>query len=171
MAKTAVDKYRQYASVFAQEAMAGAGATEQFPTSQTIRDRVGIEIYEMEINFPVSVLALLVGAQDFLRAGITQLANNIPTGALPYPNGVVGWEQVELLLAPSAVGQELQRQPLRVEFKEPILVHPASCFGFVIGNSLAAVASANIRMGFKYVELAEQDYADILQTVIAQNIL
>jgi len=158
----------QFAVVRVIQTAADTTTTEQFPTSQTIRDKVGILISRIEVHFVAADITALNAAGDCVQAFVFQLLNNIPAGTTPWPVGGIYWgEKNHPGAAVSVINEDgmLDWRP-----SEPILVHPASLFAGVSSTGTGLACDATFRITFKYVDLEDADYQDLFQTIIAQNV-
>lgn len=141
---------------------------EQFPTSQTIRDKVGILISRIEVHFLAVDITALNAAGDAVQAYVFQLLNNVPIGTDPWPMGGIFFREISHPgAAVSVINQDghIDWTPV-----EPILVHPASLFAGIASTGTGLACDATFRITFKYVELEDADYQDLFQTIIAQNV-
>jgi hypothetical protein len=152
------------------EDVAGQGKATAFPTSISTAERIGIEIFRAEYLVEIATLtALMLAAADTMMFGLTQIEANIPDNNNPHLAGVIDHKELVLMAAPTG---PMVQFPLVTEFPEPILVHPASLYGWQRGENLGGVMGAvHVKIWFKYVDLAEKDYTDILQTIIMQNVI
>ena len=164
--KSNFDNYPQLALLTPTEAVAGDGVTQQFPTTYSLSDKVGMVILAIDYMIPQEVQALCVAADDEILVGVHQLENRAPAlgGANHYGNGII-----DMYYRYGVIGSG--GMPTHRDYSTigGFLVHPCALYGTVQGGSLADVAWAEIRVIYKLVELSDTDYQDIFQTVITQN--
>jgi hypothetical protein len=160
----------QWCTIRSQEASANSGKVIQFPTSITTRDRVGIEVITLEQDFTFVVDPLAVYNSGFAW-GLTQLYNagTAPTGI--YDPGVVILQRIMNRKFGTAATELNVDQMFTLRLSEPMLTHPASLYAFIIGYGQTNPLPINMRVLFRYVDLDEKTYQDLLQTIIAQNVL
>jgi hypothetical protein len=171
-AKAISDRYLQNLDFRSDEATANAGKIYQVPTSFTVRDKVGLEIHEVEINFPGPLSTVFTATGDGFIWGCGQIYNNgiVPTSQIASP-GILHWEELSRLECGTAANAIIGSMKFRREFAIPRIVHPASLFVFHKGVSQPNELISYWRIAYRYVELAEADYQEILQTVILQGSL
>jgi hypothetical protein len=148
------------------EAGANAGVIAQVPSSINTRDKVGVLVHSLEMDFGSDPFA---ADADGITFGLTQLYNR---GTIPgmLDPGVITY-QIRQVKVYSSVGVMLKERPFRVVFDNPRLAHPAALYWFFQGLSQGAPLTANMRMEYSYVDLTDTQYQDIIQTVILQNAL
>jgi hypothetical protein len=169
-AKAISDRYLQNLDFRSDEAAANGGKIYQVPTSFTTSDKVGLEIHEIEINFPGPASTLFLATGDGFIWGCGQIYNNgiVPTSQIASP-GILHWEEINRLECGTAANAIIVPLKFRREFATPRIVHPASLFVFHKGVSQPNELISYWRIAYKYVELSDQDYQEILQTVILQG--
>jgi hypothetical protein len=166
----------QYTGLYLEEAIAGNGIAVPFPSTVNAAEKVGIEIHEVQF-FLGAPGFVLDAPQSIVVMALGQIESRIPAvvgdGPQVFPNGTVAlarWEATEDI-ATALVNGLLVQDIFRDLSSNPILVHPAALFGMIISDNAGAVARGWVRIGFKYVELTDADYNDILQTVLYQNVI
>ena len=164
--KSNFDNYVQFALLTPTEAVAGDGVTQQFPTTYSLSDKVGMVVLGVDYMIPAEVGALCVAADDEILVGVHQLENRAPAlgGANHYGNGII-----DMYYRWGVIGAGGYPVHHDVAAFGGCLVHPCALYGTVQGGSLADVAWAEIRVTYKLVELSDTDYQDIFQTIITQN--
>jgi len=155
------------------EGVAGEGAYTAFKTAIDASVPTGIEILSAEYFIHPDEIAKIVAAKDGITFGLTQIASNLPKiGAgtvVSIPAGVIDFHHID---DTAAVFSGPIHLPFRRDFPEPPLVHPASLYLFQRGESIVALGSLSAcRITFRYVPLSDKEYQDILQTIIAQNVI
>lgn len=170
-----LDNKLNYATLTVAETVAGNGKTEQFPTNLSAAERIGIEIHQIQYLF-TGLGAILNAEAAQILTGICQIGTKIPDPSGEddqiSPNGTVHLCKLECTGTDlgAAAGQIDQDKFYDLSAAPPV-VHPAALYGSVMTDNAGAVGKVHIRIGFRYVELTEQDYTDILQTVLYQNII
>lgn len=158
------------------ETAANGGIVTQFPTSLTTRDKTGIEIWRWMVEFN-SKDNYLAADLDSLKVGITQLYGGgvTPGGTSQIVGssvaGVVDWRVFSVDDHGTPATTIMAQNNLVFDLPHHPIVHPASVYGFVKGESQSNPIECYISLEFTYVDLTEQDYLDILQTIIVQNSL
>jgi len=152
------------------EGGANAGVVTQFSTSLTTRDKIGILIHKAELYKTTDDPFTADG--DGFQWGLTQIYNSgsVPTTIIATP-GIVLFKRKIRQDCGTAATINMVTDPEEHIFPEPVLVHPASLYGLLQGVSQAGALIAYLRIYYKYVDLTEADYQEILQTIIIQNAL
>jgi hypothetical protein len=67
----------------------------------------------------------------------------------------------------------LVRMPVIRDFSaHPLIAHPAAIYAWARGVGLGGVLTGlTAKIWFRFIALTDADYADILQTVIMQNVI
>jgi hypothetical protein len=166
----AADMYQQILVMTLTEAAANGGIITAIPTSQTIRDKVGIEIYAYEFHMSGAFGTEYAAVGDGVSFGLTQIQNGgIPPTTIASTPGIICFEsdyRHEMGVAATAT---LIHRPYRVRFETPFLAHPAALFAFHQGVSQAAALTARHKIWYKYVDIADDMYQEIIQTIVLQN--
>lgn len=162
-----LDEYLQFYTGQVAESIAGDGKVTGLETTITTREKRAIAIYQATFEIHPGYLANLVALDDRIHYGITCLYQG---GQAPTYIREPGILFADTICGHTAARVEgiLARQ---FTFTEPILVHPAACYLYVIGESMAGVVGVDFRLGFKYVDLSDQMYQELFQTVFAQNMV
>jgi hypothetical protein len=163
----------QYIKFEVVETVASTPVISAVPTSISMAEKIGIEIVEAKVFLYNNGWAAegLVAAGDGMFAGLTQMYRGGTPPTYPNDQGVIMYERYTRAFL-TGVGFSDVKQPIfHKVFPEPILVHPAALYAFTGGVSVATVCSARFDIGFRYVELTDKDYQDILQGVLLQDTL
>lgn len=171
MATKKIDRLQILTKTYTQTA-ANTQIVSQVGTSYSAKDKVGIEISRIEyypaaVNFYMEEVA---AANEYFYFGLTQLYSAGAAPTLPSRAGVVDWNLIGNFFS-TAVGRELLRLPIIFEPPEPVLVHPASLYAFCQSANLANAITIYLRMWFRYVDLTDAEFQEILQTILIQDTL
>jgi hypothetical protein len=169
MATKKMDRIQPFKQKLTQSGL-NVGMIEQVATSYSTKDPIGIEIHQLDWypymeNWSAAVLDAI---GEFFFWGLTQLYKAGTAPSLPNEAGMVDFE-VEAYHEKTAVGFKTFQWPRKWIPKEPILVHPASLYLFCGSSGLDSACSIYMTMWFKYVDLSQQEFQDILQTIILQD--
>jgi len=167
--KTTLDR-PQRAYVTLTEGAANGGNVVQFPSSFSTADQKGIEIlsYSLELGSTLNFKDVFPGDEDGFCFGIGHLyyAGVVPgTRCTP---GVIDLQWNEFRLE-TAVGFALIKRCMKIDFDVPQIAHPASLYAYLRGVSLAVALSGYISIDYRLVDLPDEDYKDILQSILIQN--
>ena len=167
--KSKVDRV-QRASVYVASGAAGAGAATAFDTNMSASDKRGIEI--LKIQYDIESSEIFDASGESVTLALTQVGANIPA---------LGGDDPDTLNPPGALDHAsffAAGIPVSGVWSKmhdfsncPLLAHPASLYGTIDGESLGGVVNGYITIYFRYVDLADDDYNDILQSYIVQNVL
>lgn len=160
------------------EATTNGGKITQVPTSFSTKDKIGIEILRAEYfvrdQDGASLTGGLVADGSKVSFGLCQLyKSNVPPLS-PLEPGVVDFNVISHVNLETGTMANLRRQseivwPLERDYPGGILVHPASIYAWIRGTDAAQEMEVDIWLTFRYVDLSNEDYLDILQNVILQN--
>lgn len=163
----------QYYTVDLTEAAANGGIIQQIPTSLTTRDRTGILIHEVGIQFSMANLAnpltyAFTATTDGFFWGISQLYN---AGAVPDSNapGILEHQFICRSDVGTAANAVFLQFPITIKYDTPLLAHAASIYLFCKGNSQPNALTYRMRVSYSYTTLNQDQYMDILQTIILNN--
>ena len=164
------DQYAQWMQVTLQEPAANTGIVEAFPTSITTREKVGVKILAAHLYH--NHTNLFSGTGDGLAFGLLQLYKD---GNAPYtmvsPVGIIGLRTIYSNDRGVAATSIFTESPIDLNLRAPVLCHPASLYASILGISQVNPITAYMRIYFEYVDLTDEEYQEILQTVIIQNAL
>jgi hypothetical protein len=163
----------QKAFVVATEGGANAGIVVPFPSSISTRDPIGIEILRwfLGVSAPADVFT---AAADGFFTGLTQLWNNGAPPSLASAGaygGLVDFHKITRSDAGTAANAYIMDACFFWDLPYPQLVHPAAIFAFIQGISQPGALTVSIGMEYRYVELSDKQFQDILQTIIVANSL
>lgn len=153
-------------------------ATAKFQTNISSVQKTGIEIKSVEfkvyepdipggLNAPEATIRLFLHAieRNRFQAGVFTYENLFPVGTYAQH----AWYGDAQFAAPTAnliqSGDHLYVPP------EPLLAHPDALFFTGVGQTLAADIHAYCRVGFVYKDLTDDEYQDILQGILIQNVI
>lgn len=145
---------------------------EKVPTSYTTKDKVGIEIMQVDyfIHATDDTLVEFKSDSELLKYGLTQLYKSGSPPSLPTEAGLIDYRMLGYHLE-TGVGFSFVHQPITFKPLEPILVHPASLYAWMRSDNLDAAVYIYVALWYRYVDLTPDEFQDILQTIILQDTL
>lgn len=163
------DMYSQRTVIAVQELAANGGIVEPVPSSYTTRDRVGLLINQIEFFMNDPDPAPFAATGDGYKLYVGQLFNNGAIPNTPATPGLILLHWVQLTQFAAAAGGLWRKRPDNFTFPEPKLVHPAALYVGMEGIAQAGALDGHFTIHYKYIDLAEADYLEIMQTIILQN--
>jgi len=136
--------------------------------------RKGVLIHEYRVMVPnTEVFATMFAANDdAVRFGITQFYN---AGAAPLVPGTPGCVEFQCFgradFGAAATGLFVNHTLYQQRYDIPLLVHPASLYLFVRGLNSPVALSLDQGIRYEYVDLSDQDYRDMWEDVLSQDII
>lgn len=160
----------QRAYVTMLESGANAGHVVQFPSSFNTADQKGIEIlsYTFEFGATIDYTDLFPANEDGFTFGIGHLYFSGVAPSFRVTPGVID-VQFKTFRWGTEVGFALLDKQFTIHFSVPVIAHPASLYAYLRGINLAAALGGYISIDYRLIDLPDEDYKDILQSILIQN--
>lgn len=166
-----IDQYLQFYKTQLLEGSADVGVLQEINTSITAKDKIGMEIYEIEFDADEDDWNLCYSAGNSgIAVGLTTLYRG---GVVPRnadQDGVIFHEK-RVRTDFGTAGNGIISESIHREFNVPLLVHPAAVWIFIKGLATGAPNRINCKIGYKYVTLTDKMYEELFQTTLLQNIV
>lgn len=157
---------------------ANDGIITAMNSNYTRADKVGLLIQRIEYVVALTELqTALAVVGDQLTVGITQLYNGgVAPGLLPLGTGtrqpIIDMKHFCMGSA-AGIPLPLPRDIITTEYPvgRELLAHPSAIYGFARGSSLAGTVNFYVRLFYTIKELSDDDYNELVQNVLLQDIL
>lgn len=175
MAKSKTVDRVQSIGVTMREAIIDEGGYTKFPTSIAANEKVGIEI--TRIQYDLLNPECLENVASAVGFSVGQIAANFaePTPAaganlLGYPTGCLDKAVIISAGDVQVAGDMKVYETIVHDFSNtPLLAHPAALYAQIISSNTGALAIGYCVIHFRYVDLTDAEFMDLLQGYIVQN--
>lgn len=166
MASSTIDKYANMAALKITESAANTFTASKFAFPFSIMDKMGLIIHRVEYDH-TNPTGSLTAAGDKMYLGLSVAASvtdpTDPTDPLVLDcRRIVRWD------AGAAASAVILQYPRTVDFTNlpggGLLVAPNPLYGFIKGDSAAVAGTCTIRMFYTYIELATDEYWQLVES-------
>lgn len=174
MAKIKAIDRLQFAAVSLTQAAADTALAVQFDTRIGVEELKGIEISRVQYMVQ-NPYAVFQNPDTGLVIGLGQIAVNIPnpawtTASAIWPTGTLDVAHIRATEDIHIAGDTKVLQDIVHDFGDNTLVcHPASLYAMLQTDNGGAAAICSCIIGYRYIDLDEAAYRDIMQGYILQN--
>jgi hypothetical protein len=164
----AADAEYQRLDVLIFQAIANTDRVAKVDSSINIKEKTAIQIDYIEFT----INDVLLAGADSVKFGFMRTYNN---GVAPdYPNysvGIIDWNSWSVRDFGVAATNAIIIMPFQKQIIERPLVHPQSLYWFVSSSALGANAEIRATVYYKYVNLTEASYSEMLQQMLSTSSL
>jgi hypothetical protein len=175
MAKSKIDRIQVAIQTVIQTG-ADIGKATKFATSIGSSEQRGIEI--VKVNYAIGDgLQHLSGVNSTVIIGLCAIEKNVPDPSVSDPAHLwpAGMLDAAYFIVPddfSGTAESSMVYDVMHNFDDnPIIVHPNSLYACMNTRDAGGAMTGIVTIYFRYVDLSAEDYNDILQSFMLQNII
>jgi hypothetical protein len=150
------------------ESAAGTLTFTQVQTGISINERIGWVIQRIELSLSAATIALMNATAEHMEVGISN-SNSFSSTNMNDQNPQIRWmARISRTDYGTAANGFLEFFPKVYDYTQlsggGILTLPTPIYGFILMTGGATVASANIKVYVKAIDLSDSDYFNLLQS-------